>query len=376
MSEYIAKKSMADIIDNKNIISITHLKDFDGISSAAILKLAFGSKVKEIVFSDFEKKAIEESMAIIKKINPANSVVVFSDLNFGEAELAIYKQIFEMLKQGGNTIVWLDHHPISSSSVMQLLAEYADYIIAGENKDYCGAELVAKHVAKELGKYNQEIEYIAYAAHISDFNLRNKDPEINKKLDEVSMAIASYLDDNTGMQEGLLKMVEAVVADPYNFDKNEFIQERARLYKEKQDILKRELKDNSYLIDFNGHKAIIGFNYSGSLQTNDGCSFLLNLPNAAGAEMAIYVKAQRGTAHIRVIDKSSIDSVPFAQSMGGNGHPHASAFSLPKQVDKNRLQSSNDVERREEQEKFAKSMQILLSEFYKGKDRKESKARE
>ncbi|MGC8670127.1 MAG: hypothetical protein ACP5TL_03185, partial [Candidatus Micrarchaeia archaeon] len=98
--------------------------------------------------------------------------------------------------------------------------------------------------------------------------------------------------------------------------------------------------------------------------------------NAAGAEMAIYVKAQRGTAHIRVIDKSEIDSVPFAQSMGGNGHPHASAFGLPKQVDKNRLQSSNEVERREEQEKFAKSMQIALAEFYKAKDRKGLKEHE
>ncbi|MGC8687756.1 MAG: DHH family phosphoesterase [Candidatus Micrarchaeia archaeon] len=370
MFEPIAKRGMADIIDGKDIVSVTHLKDVDGISSAAILKHVFGSRVKEVIFSDFEKKAIEESLAIIKKVNPVNSVVIFSDLSFGEAELATYKQIFETLKQGNNIIVWLDHHPISSSSVMQFLVEHADYVIAGENKDYCGAELVAEHIAKALGKYDQEVERIAYVAHISDFNLRNKDPIVDKKLDKVSMAIASYLDDNTGIQEGLFKMVEAFVADPYDFDKNEFIQEKARLYEEKQNVLKSELKDNSYVIDFNGHKAVIGFNYSGSLQTNDGCSFLLNLPNAAGAEMAIYVKAQRGTGHIRVIDKSEIDSVPFAQSMGGNGHPHASAFGLPKQVDKNKLQSSNDIERRDEQEKFAKSMQILLSEFYKGKDRK------
>jgi len=130
---------------------------------------------------------------------------------------------------------------------------------------------------------------------------------------------------------GLLKIAEAVAKDPNNYDADEFIKERATLYEEKQKSLKEELGKNTYIINLKGHTIVVGFNFSGSLETNDACDYLFSLAATSGrkADMALYVKVDRGTGHNRVADNSNINSVPLAQIFGGNGHPKASAFPIP-----------------------------------------------
>ncbi|MFP3215521.1 MAG: DHH family phosphoesterase [Candidatus Micrarchaeota archaeon] len=324
---------MKGLLDNRNVIVVTHLKDIDGIASAAIAMNVFGERLSGVVFSDFEVDAIKEANQILNKLNPKNSVVIFADLNFNDNAIELYEETFKMLKANGNIIIWLDHHTIASNNVKELIEKYADYIIAGENKNYCGAELVAEHIAKPLGKYDEKVAKCAKMAHTSDFALHDEDDEKRKKL---SYAIASYLDtkDFQELQAGLLKIAKAVAKDPNNYDNDEFIKERATFYEEKQRSLKEELGKNAHVINLNGHTIVIGFNFSGSLQTNDGCNHLFSLAAASGkkADMALYIKVDRGTGHIRVADNSNINSVPLAQIFGGNGHPKASAFTIPEDL--------------------------------------------
>ncbi|MFP3278958.1 MAG: DHH family phosphoesterase [Candidatus Micrarchaeota archaeon] len=325
---------MKGLLDNRNVIVVTHLKDIDGIASAAIAMNVFGERLSGVVFSDFEFDAIEKANQILKELSPENSVVIFADLNFNDNAIKLYEETFKMLKAKGNKIIWLDHHTIASNNVKELIEKYADYIIAGENKNYCGAELVAEYIAKLLGKYDDKVAQLAKMAHTSDFALHDKDDEKRKKL---SYAIAScylYAKDFQEVQACLLKIAEAVAKDPNNYDNDEFIKERATFYEEKQRSLKEELGKNVHVINLNGHTIVIGFNFSGSLQTNDGCNHLFSLAAASGkkADMALYIKVDRGTGHIRVADDSNINSVPLAQIFDGNGHPPASAFPIPKDL--------------------------------------------
>jgi len=326
-------KDIASLLDDKKVVVVTHLKDIDGIASAAIAMNVFGERLIGVVFSDFEVDAIKEANGILNKLNPKNSVIIFADLNFNDNAIELYEEKFKMLKANGNIIIWLDHHTIASKNVKELIEKYADYIIAGENKDYCGAELVAEHVAKPLGKYGDRVAKLAKMAHTSDFALHDEDDEKRKKL---SYAIANYLDtkDFQEVQAGLLKIAKAVAKDPNNYDNDEFIKEGAALYEEKQKSLKEELGKNAYVINLNGHTIVIGFNFSGSLQTNDGCDYLFSLAATSGkkADMALYIKVDRGTGHIRIADDSNINSVPLAQIFGGNGHPKASAFPIPEDL--------------------------------------------
>ena len=323
-------KDIASILDDKKVVVVTHLKDIDGISSVAIAMNVFGERLSNVVFSDFEVDAIKEANEILNKLNPENSVVMFADLNFNDNAIELYEKTFKMLKANGDTIIWLDHHTIASNNVKGLIEKYADYAIAGENKNYCGAELVAEHIAKPLGKYDKKVAKCAKIAHASDFALHDEEDEKRKELD---YAIASYLDtkDFQELQAGLLKIAEAVAKDPNNYDKDEFIKERATFYKEKQKSLKEELGKNIHIINLNGHTIVVGFNFSGSLQTNDGCNYLFSVAATSGrkADMALYVKVDRGTGHNRVAENSNINSVPLAQIFGGNGHPPASAFPIP-----------------------------------------------
>ena len=324
---------MKGLLDNRNVIVVTHLKDIDGIASAAILMNVFGERISDVVFSDFELDAIKEANKILKELSPENSVVIFDDLNFNDNAIGLYEETFEMLKAKGNKIIWLDHHKITSNNVKELIEKYADYIIAGES-NYCGAELVAKHIAELLGKYDEKVAKSAKMAHTSDFALHDEMDEERKKL---SYAIAScylYTEDFQEVQACLLKIAKAVAKDPDNYYNDEFIKERAAFYEEKQKSLKEELGENICIIDLKGYTIVIGFNFSGSLQTNDGCNHLFSLAAASGkkADMALYIKVYRGTGHIRVADDSNIDSIPLAQIFGGGGHPKASAFDIPKDL--------------------------------------------
>jgi len=124
---------MKRLLNNRNVIAVTHLKDID-----------------------FELDAIKEANKILKELSPENSVVIFDDLNFNDNAIELYEETFKMLKAKGNKIIWLDHHKITSNNVKELIEKYADYIIAGES-NYCGAELVAKHIAELLGKYDEKV---------------------------------------------------------------------------------------------------------------------------------------------------------------------------------------------------------------------------
>jgi len=171
---------MKRLLNNREVVVVTHLKDIDGVASAAIAMNVFGKRLSSVIFSDFEVDAIKEANGILNKLNPKNSVIIFADLNFNDNAIKLYEETFKMLKANGNIIIWLDHHTIASKNVKGLIEKYADYIIAGENKDYCGAELVAEHIAKPLGKYDKKVAKCAKMAHASDFALHDEEDKSAK----------------------------------------------------------------------------------------------------------------------------------------------------------------------------------------------------
>ncbi|MGC8652176.1 MAG: DHH family phosphoesterase [Candidatus Micrarchaeia archaeon] len=351
------RTDMAVLLDKKKIILVTHLKDVDGIGSAAMALGAFNPE--RIIFSDYGKEpALELSQDFLEV--PENRVVMFVDIGLSEDASDVYNDLFGKLKNNGNKIIWLDHHPVQDKAT-HVLENLADFAIAGEQK-VCGAELLYEEVIKPLGFSSAKMETIKEMAHISDFNISGT--PFDEKLGKATEAIASYLDDRTGMQEGLLKISKAIENDPINFDNDRFVSERAEIYELVQKQLKDELASNTYVVGNENFKAIIGFNTAGSLQSSDGCYFLLGLEKAKdeNASIAIYVKAKLGTCHMRVNDES-IDTLPLARALNGNGHPAASAFPVPEDF---------TISSREDMERFAKFLGKRIKEAYRTEDKAKS----
>ncbi len=347
----IQKKLEPHKILEKDIILISHQKDFDGIGSAAIAKIAFGSKISRIIFSDFGGDAALELSEELKKILPQNSAIMFVDISLNENAADIYDKLLETLKSKNNLIVWLDHHPLGEKA-RKVLEKHADLAVAGEQK-ICGAEVFANNIIEPLGLSNKNIKIIEEMAHASDFNLSGQ--KYDDKLKKISEAIASYLDekDRKAMQSGLIEITNTVANDAENFEKNNLIRERAEYYEKKQKELKEELAKHIYVVG-NKIKAVVGFNVSGSLQTNDGCNFLFE--NAKDAEIAVYVKLNLGTVHFRRRDSSVIDLSIIAQRLDGNGHPPASAGKVP--------EAFKNIKEEKEMREFAKYLGTLVSEIY------------
>ncbi|MGC8776953.1 MAG: DHH family phosphoesterase [Candidatus Micrarchaeia archaeon] len=344
------RANMQRLLEKNKLILVTHLKDIDGIGSAAMALIAL--KPERVIFSDYGKKPALELLKDFSEA-PKGKVIMFVDISLSEDAAEVYKDLFSKLKKNGNIIIWIDHHPIQEKA-LSILKEFSDFAIAGEQK-VCGAELLYEEVIKPLGILDSKLEKIKMLAHLSDFNVSGT--PYDEKLKKATEAIASYLDNTAGMQEGLLKIAMAFAKDPENFDKDKFVSERAGLYESMQKKLKEELASNTYIVGNENFKAIIGFNFSGSLQSNDGCYFLLGLEEAkkAKANGAIYVKVKLGSCHIRT-NNENIDTRKLAQELGGNGHPGASAFPIPKEF---------DLSTKEGITKFVNFIDSMIKELYK-----------
>ena len=348
------RTSIMELLSGKRIILVTHLKDIDGVSSAAIAVSSLSPE--KVIFSDYGRVP---ALELLKDFpgSQKGMAIIFTDISLSEDASDVYKELFGKLKSDGDIIIWLDHHPTQEKAV-HVLQDFADFAVAGE-QNMCGAELLYEEIIKPLGLSSTKIETIKEMAHISDFNISGT--PFDEKLRKATKAISSYLDDRTGIQEGLLRISKAIENDPNNFDRDSFVSERAQIYERAQKRLKDELANNTYIVGNDIVKAIVGFNTAGSLQSNDGCYFLLELDKArnGNANTAIYVKVKLGTCHIRVSNKS-IDTLLLAQALNGNGHPAASAFPIPKDF---------VIDSKEGMRKFADFIDGKIKEIYKTEDR-------
>ncbi len=289
------------------------------MASAALLVHYYNMPLSNIRFINYGGKLFDDCADFIANIKGAGNVLVISDFGMVDNIIGKIERALIKFKKGGNKIIWLDHHLWSKSSI-EKLGKICDFMIVGENRDFCGAELVYRFLCKRT-KYGDELTRIT---HLADFALTSKSKVDNHLIDKIAYGI-KYLRTDDIANKNLLAFVSClakgeidckIINDAYN-----------KYMKESRPHLRKLLK-TAKIIKVNGVKIAVGFGTHISHQ--EGCMTMLK---KLRTDVSIYIGMESGNSSIRSIRDSKswgVDSVGISNAFLGGGHPLASGFSLEK----------------------------------------------
>ena len=296
---------------NNNVIILSHRRDFDGIASAAEILNEFKVGVDNIIFTNPTTDLFIEALHEIEKYE--DCIIYITDLSVADQGIDDITSSLKKIKGKNNKVIWLDHHPWSESSYSKI-KDLVDTLIAGENKDFCAAEIVYQKLCKD----NDTCKRLAEIAHLTDFNIKPNDKQLNEALVKLSECIA-YLDNGDAESNALRSKLVSYVSE--GKISGDIVEEIYGKYK----ISESENIEQLYgtLESFNSGNVKVGIAFADNLQSNMACS-LIKDKTAAGIQ--IFVTTKDWSAHVR--SDSDIDSSVISKKLGGNGHKNASGFTI------------------------------------------------
>jgi oligoribonuclease NrnB/cAMP/cGMP phosphodiesterase (DHH superfamily) len=300
-----------------SIYNVTHGSDLDGIASAALLVHYYGVPLKNIAFINHSGMAYDDGLSFIKGIRGRGNLLIISDFGIIKPLYPTMLDAVRTFKKNGNRIIWLDHHPWKDH-ILRGISRYCDVIVAGENRDYCGAELVYKLLCKN-DSYGKRLTRIT---HLADFALRSGSKRENHLVDKIGYAI-KHMGNERARNPRLLKLVKCIADGDID---SKFMNAAYASYRKRADPELRKLRKTVNTIETHGIRIGVGFGKRISHQ--EACMMMLE---KMGYDVAIYISSETGHSSIRSRRDSKswgVDSSHIAFALDGGGHPLASGFSL------------------------------------------------
>ncbi len=148
-----------------SLLSISHDKDVDGVTSAAIVWRYAKAKGLDfnVILTDYG--SFDQIFSNVAKRR--NALIIVTDLGMDETVLEIVNAGLTQAISNGCRIVWLDHHQWSDKAIKSILS-HENKPILKVNHEYCAAEITHK-VLMPRDDVSAELAKIA---HDTDFNLR------------------------------------------------------------------------------------------------------------------------------------------------------------------------------------------------------------
>ncbi len=302
-----------------NIYSLTHASDLDGMASAAMLVRYYKVPIGNVFFGSYSGKIFEDSMKLISGIEGPGNLLVIADIGMVSEDLERIADVLSDFKKRGNYVFWLDHHVWTDDEVKRM-SDICDFMIVGENKDFCGTELVYKFLCPR-DKFGDRL---ANFTHVSDFALDSAIANDNKLIKKISMSV-KYLNDGRIANPKLRDFVSCLASG--SLDCNVINNAYSEYFRESRPYLKEAL-ESANIIEVNGIR--IALSFGRKLSSQEACMELMKRKNA---DVAIFVNVESGDGSIRSArdtDSWGVENTGMAKALKGGGHPLASGFSLGK----------------------------------------------
>ncbi|MGY5875056.1 MAG: DHH family phosphoesterase [Candidatus Thorarchaeota archaeon] len=148
-----------------HLLSVSHDKDVDGLTSAAISKRYANSKGFDFDVMLTDYGSFEQVFSSIS--SRRDTLIVITDLGMDDSSLDFVITSLSRAVEQGCRIVWLDHHQWSDKAVKAILA-LGNKPVLKVNHEHCAAEIAFK-VLMPRDEISSELATIA---HDTDFNLR------------------------------------------------------------------------------------------------------------------------------------------------------------------------------------------------------------
>jgi oligoribonuclease NrnB/cAMP/cGMP phosphodiesterase (DHH superfamily) len=303
-------------MDPKNIFSLTHQSDIDGVGSAALIKMRYGIPGKNMFFADYSPENVIKSKIEITKAAKEGAVLIIADLGLNEATKQPMLELIKNIKNKNGSVYWFDHHMWKDSWIKEV-ASKCDAAIVNENAKYCATEIVRN----ELSLNSAFCKRFAQIVHYSDFNLRPKNKAHMKTIIEYAMSITSYSQINDySKRNNKLRHIAEVISEGRLSD-GIIRRDALRFDKTNTARIKEMVSRRLIVID----KVAVGFQKRVN-STLAGSEII----KRSGKDIAVYINTDDLHGHIRT---KKADCVKLANYFGGGGHPHAAGFTLKKKYD-------------------------------------------
>jgi oligoribonuclease NrnB/cAMP/cGMP phosphodiesterase (DHH superfamily) len=332
------------------IYNLTHISDLDGMASAALLVHYYKIPIGNVIFAHPEGRVHENAMKVLSRIKSKNGALVISDIVMRGRELDKAAKILSSFKKNNNRVFWFDHHSWDGKDVSKL-SKICDIMVVGENKDFCGAELVYNFLCKKDSFGDRLVEM----AHLSDFALKSKSERTNHLVDKLRYTI-EYLNSDNPENKKLRELVLQLSRG--NAESRLVNGTYSRYIRETRAYISGLLK-TARILKVNNVKIAVGF--SRKLSHQEACMTMLE---KLGCDVSVYIDEGVGHSSVRSIrDKKGwgVESTQIATEFSGGGHPLASGFTLE--------DSGYNLKSKADQEKIIGKIRKISERMYSNKVR-------
>jgi len=304
-----------------SVVIISHRKDLDGLSSAALLVRYF-TKHKPLPFyltlRDYPDGAniIEDRLLEIK-----NSEIYLADLATDQKFIDEVLIKLKRLKENHNKIIWMDHHP-TKEDIVRSIKDTVDLLDLRESTT-TGSETVYDRLYRRNGIKDEHAEMLAKLGHDSDL-MEMKIPITSKLV--MLIDYYNFVDTGTAFYPDLIQLALYLAApkteaDPESLLMQDHLQQLER-YKRLLEKEKKKVFANVEVITTGGYKFAV-FNYPSIFSgTRISAEVLSNFKVDASIGYS-----QDGSGSVRR-NNESVSCRQIAKLLGGGGHEFAAGFSL------------------------------------------------
>lgn len=304
-----------------SVIIISHRKDLDGLSSAALMVRYF-TKHRPLPYyltlRDYPDgpDIIEQKLMHIK-----DSEIYIADLATDQKFIDEVFSRLKKLKEKNNKIVWMDHHP-ARPDIARTLRSLIDKLVL-KKSTMTGSEIVYSTLYKANKIDDKHAELLSRLGHDSDL-MEMKIP-ITRKLVTL-IDYYNYLDSGSTLYPNLVQLVLSLAMPKKEADINYILTEdneqQIKRYQKLLDEGKKKVFSNIEVIPVGKYRFAI-FRYPTIFS---GTRISAEVLSAFDVDASVGY-SDDGSGSVRR-NNDAISCRQIAKLLGGGGHEFAAGFSL------------------------------------------------
>tara|TARA_B100001123_G_scaffold330560_1_gene372560 strand:+ start:181 stop:1176 length:996 start_codon:yes stop_codon:yes gene_type:complete len=316
---------MALKIKKSKIVCVSHKEDADGISSAALIKQAFGG---ESILTDYP--GMMDDMESLRDDEKLKELYI-CDLGLNKKNESDFVELLAHLRKRSVKITYIDHHDLEKKIIKQL--EKAKIKVIHDTNE-CSTVQVYDTFKKKL---NDHSAFVAACAAITDYM---EDRPIGSKLLQIfdrqfALISATVMTYNiVGHQKEpdyLLYLVDELSESKYPHEiPNSY--EFAQLQVEKLAAIVSKVKENMKLKKNFGYMEITDSGASGAVNFVLGLSGKdVGVAFKERVDYGVYAVSVRGSKQCKIHLGKLINKITTEIGGSGGGHDKACGASIPKE---------------------------------------------
>ena len=312
-------------IKKSKIVCVSHKEDADGISSAALIKQAFGG---ESILTDYP--GMMDDMESLRDDEKLKELYI-CDLGLNKKNESDFVELLAHLRKRSVKITYIDHHDLEKKIIKQL--EKAKIKVIHDTNE-CSTVQVYDTFKKKL---NDHSAFVAACAAITDYM---EDRPIGSKLLQIfdrqfALISATVMTYNiVGHQKEpdyLLYLVDELSESKYPHEiPNSY--EFAQLQVEKLAAIVSKVKENMKLKKNFGYMEITDSGASGAVNFVLGLSGKdVGVAFKERVDYGVYAVSVRGSKQCKIHLGKLINKITTEIGGSGGGHDKACGASIPKE---------------------------------------------